>query len=335
MAYKRVNKVFVGALTAGTIAANGGWLIADAVEGNLVVEGEIIALDGNKQPITAAATLTNTPVIHIARATSRTFLEGAVWHRELEISDPIDGRLVRNYFGTAAVAVAQKVMTVDISAMTPVVGEEYAIKIVYKDLWEHPANYSHTYRVTAATADADDLLVLLVAQIQAHTRRRVNAVRTGVGTATITGINIPSNTELNAIDEFRLVEFEVFFYSDNFEASTIVLTTAGTRGFGNPGLVRDAEKHALSHKGITNRTKFPVIKPELNVLMNQASYACVSIIYDRRYVSANSQYEETTPLQVQMFFPAGQLGNRTELITVLDAWMATLPRPFAAQVGVV
>ncbi len=328
MAYKRVNKVFVGAPVATTYV----WETAGAAaEADLILEGEIVVLGSDMQPIIIAnADIEDNPVIYIARGTDRTFLEGAAWQRELEVSDPIDGRLVRNYFATAYDAPAQKVMTIDISAMTPVVGEEYAIKIVYKDLWEHPANYSHTYRVTAATADADDLLVLLVAQIQAHTRRRVNAVRTGAGTATITGINIPSNTELNAIDEFRLVEFEAFFYSDNFEASTIVLTTAGQRGFGAPGLVRDAEKHGLSHKGITNRTKFPVIKPELNVLMAE-TYHCLSIIYDRRYVSANSQYEETTPLQVQMFWPLGNVTNRTDVCAVLDPWMATLPRPFAAQ----
>ena len=330
MAFKRVNKVFISNVAADTanvalFSATGGGLA------DLIAEGEAVVMDENRQLLAADATIEDSGTIYIAVGTDVTFAEGVNTYRELEYSDPIEAKNVLRYFGTNYAAATQKVATFDPGTFVPVVGTEYIVKVVYKDLHEHPANFSYSYRIVSTTAVANDLIDLFVTRINADDRRRVNAVRAGTDLV-LTARNIPSNLQLNAIDEYRQVEFEVAPYrvivgnalAGTFDqhlpwaADSDVAYTAGSPGYGTPALVRDAEKHALSHKGITNRTCFPVIKPELRTVMAN-TYDIITIVSNKSYVSANNQYVETAPLLTQIYkrndhaYPA--------FIAVLDSWM--------------
>src|SRR3989304_57536 len=82
--------------------------------------------------------------------------------RKLIISDPIEGKNVTNYTGRAYTAAVQQVVTITPS-LTPVVGTEYAIRVVYTDTYDRPGQVAHTYRVICTTASVANLCTLFTA----------------------------------------------------------------------------------------------------------------------------------------------------------------------------
>jgi hypothetical protein len=327
MAYTRVNKVIIGRdIDVADLTA--GWTLQDAVPANVLGVGEVAVLDANKQPLAPGDEYGDSPQIYIAVGTANTFVdpETGDTHREIEVSDPIDGKHVLVYGATDYEAPVQQIATIDFGTLVPEIGEEYAIKFIYKDLYEHPANYSHTYRVTATSIVLVDLVNAFVARIAADKKARVSAANVG-GDLVVTALEKPGNTTLNTIDDYSQVTFEVALFSDNYSNDTAVTITPAVKGSGNAAQVRDAEKHNLSRKGITNRTNFPVIMPALKTDM-AAEYDLITIIYDREYISADNQYVKSTPLLTQIYLPEGT-DQRIPLLASLNPWMASLPRPFA------
>jgi hypothetical protein len=326
MAFKRVNKVIIGNDFAAALDLTDPILLQAPLAADVLQEGEVVVLNDQKQPL-GAGTYATSPVIYIGVGTANTFVdpETGDTHREVETSDPIDGRFVQIYQETPFVATVQQSATIDFGTLVPEIGEEYAIKIVYKDLYEHPANYSHTYRVTAATAVLADLVNAFVARIQADAKRRVNAANVA-GDLVVTALAKP----LNDIDEYSQVTFEVALSSDNYSNDTAVTITPAVFGSGNPAQVRDAEKAALSHKGIINRISFLTKVPALKTDMSE-NYDLITVVYNRGYISADNQYPKEALMLTQVYLPDGSF-NRASVLTPLNAWMGSLPRPFAAIV---
>jgi hypothetical protein len=330
MAYTRVNKVFV----AGDISSTATVQIDDpATSGTYIAEGEIVVLDKNKDVLSAGSTVGDTDTIYIAFGTDKTFsyvneagtsITGA---RVIEFSDPIEGKNVLDYVGNSYAAPTQAVATID-AGLTPVVGEEYGIRIVYKDLYQHPGQFTHTYRELATSTSLSDLFDAFEAQINGHSGARVTAVATtGPDLLTLTAKAVDDNETVESINEYSQVNFEVFLVTDNFGTSEVAYTANPSRGYGYWKLVRDAEKHALSYKGITNRTHFPVIKPDLRTVKDE-TYDQILIIHSKSYTQANSQYEATTPLRTEIYLPVGA-GQTTTLLGILNPWMASLPQSFS------
>ena len=127
-----------------------------------------------------------------------------------------------------------------------------------------------------------------------------------------------------------MVEFEVFLFSDNFDNIGDIDYVSKVKGIGEAGLVRDAEKKGLSHRGITNRTSFPVPGAVSNMVVDMAlDYDLIQIHYNRPYQSANNQILEHTQTSIELYLPvtAGQANN---VLADLDTWMVSAGMPTQA-----
>jgi len=347
---KRTNKLLIGkdiARASQAAVVAGASLAEICVTGATGIdEGEVVVLDKFKKVLAAGSTIVDTDSIFICQATGQTFdytNEQSTLissNRKLLFSNKIEGAKVRKFLGRSHVVKAEQVTT-----FTPVtdavVATEYIIRIVYKDIKEHPGQFTQTYRFTATVATMATLLAGLMAKINADSDRRVQA-SDGTTALVLTGREIPEScSSLTDIDKFKLVEFDAYFLridSDGNWASAVdgtgittvaqVETIAPTFGSGNWEQIRDIEKDQLGHIGITNRTQFPIVSPDMSTVVDE-TYDLVIIEHDASYLAPNSQGFETTGLTTEIALAIGATGDQTtQLLAQLNPWMASCPGAF-------
>ena len=196
--------------------------------------------------LAAGATIADSDTIYIVQSTSDTFdytnVAGTAvtGNRKIKMSGPIVGAKVKNYNGMAYSAKSEQVSTIDFTGLTPVVGTEYVFRFIYKDIKEHPGQFTQTYRYVSTTAVLDTWAAAVVAKINKHTGRRITASYVdGTDVMSFTSREIPECTStLTDIDKFSMVEFDVvanYVDSDgNWQTipstSTTVSTTSASYG---------------------------------------------------------------------------------------------------------
>jgi hypothetical protein len=298
--------------------------------------GELAVLDKNKKLLVAGATIDTTDTIYIAETLADTYdVTGetgvsVTGINKLLISAPIVGAKVKSYKGRAYSAAVEQVVTIT-PTLTPVVATEYVLRIVYTDTREKPGQVTATYRHVATDATLATLLTAMVAKINAHTQRRVNATG-GTTDIVLTGRAMPYDItdSVDSIDEYYQVNFKAFLTSANWGTATtpVVYTTKPFPGNGTWKLVRDKEKFAQSYKGITNRTHFPVIKPAMRTV-SSTNYDCIVIEHDQPVQTPDNQYIKDTQCTTEIYIVDGAAQTAT-LLSKLDPWMASCPGAFAA-----
>ncbi len=327
----RVNKVLIGKDISRTASA----VLTGASQA--AAEGEIFVLDKNKNLLTAGSTISDTDVIYIAEILGDTFDyvtestgTSVTGVKKYIVSDPIEGRKVRNYIGRAYTATTEQVVTIDSTSSTPTTGVEYAIRIVYTDTFERPGQVTKTYRVTCgSTQTYDALWILFTALINKDANRRVVATNPS-SNLVLTSRVMPIDRvdDVNAIDEYYQVTFKAFLYSNNFGDCAVTYTTRPVAGQGIWQKVRDAEKKALSYRGIMNRTLFPVQMPAMRTVKSE-TYDSIVIESDRSYNSPDS-YGKDTRITTEVYIPNTATSNQMdEVLAVLNPWMASCPGNFA------
>ena len=336
----RVTDLFIGKDIDRTVAvADGEALVAF---NDALLEGEVVVLDKDMKIISVADSAYGTnDTIYVAQGTANTFDVGSLTGvREIRISNPIEGGKVRSWKAEAYTAKAEQASVVDWTGATVVAGTEYIVRCLYKDIVEHPGQFTHTYRVIAATGETVATLAdKFVAKINAHSGRRVQATDDTTG-ITLTGRPIAEcTTSVNDIDPFSMVEFEVVsVYVDSdgnwqeFEGSTGHSSTAAVFGHGNWEQVRDMEKSILSHKGVSNTTHFPVIKPDFETVKN-GYYDLIIIEHDKTYLSPDNQYVKQTPMTTILAMETASNGTNagnqvTNVLARLNPWMLDIPGEF-------
>lgn len=333
-------KLFIGKDIDRTTALTTGGENFSVVSAN-IAEGEIIVLDKNMNAFTAGEVFANSDTMYIAEGTSRTIslndeLGNAITGRHILLSDAIKGKLVRNVaFRTFS---TKTECTATIAAITDaiVAGTEYVLKVIYKDMEEHPASFTQTYRYIAKTGDTSQLVFNgLRARIAKHSGTRVTA--SGTTTLILTGKEVPASTSsLADIDEFKMVDFEVVFNYVNNDynqvevglASDISITTAHS-GSGNWEQIRDLEKFELGYRGVSNRTHWPVAMPDFRT-EKSAEYDVLVIEYDADYRSPDNSYEKFTSKQLilAMEVSASEANDSAQYFDVLGKiadWCDSLP----------
>jgi hypothetical protein len=329
----RVNKVIIGKDIARTASLQ---ITDPTTTATYVAEGEAFVVDKNKNLLAAGSTIADTDIIYIGIGSSETYeytletgtlVENA---RRIDFSSPIQGSLIKSYKGLSADnAATERVATVNIdsaSSFAPVVGTEYVLRVVYKDIPEHPGQFTDTFRVVAASTTPSALTTLFVAEInQKGPSGKIDSrvvASASSNNLVLTGKVIPYNNTSEEIDEYRQVDFDVFLFSDNFDDCVVTYSTTAHPGNGNPKIVRDREKFAQSYEGITNRIHFPVIKPLQTVDMTKW-YDAIIIENGIDFVSADMEYIKETQVTTEIFIPANA-GQTTDILAVLNPWMASV-----------
>lgn len=324
---KTVEKTFIAKDIDGTAIAS---LVIGGATDNLA-EGEIVVLDKNKSVMSAGSTYADTDTIYLIEGLGDTYDyvneagTSVTGVRQYKISDPIRGNAVSEFSGVSYTAPIQGIWSIDFTGFTPVVGTTYRIKIVYKDLHEHPGLLSKTYDYTAATATLDTEIAAIAALINADKKRRVDAAyATATDVLTLTGREFTDDTTVDSVNEYKQVNFSVHLISDNFTGyASSALTTTPYPGSGYWKQVRDEERWSEGYEGITNRTWFPVIKPTMRTIKDQ-TYDTIVIRHKNWYTSAG-RTEEQVDITTKVFLP-DSAGQTTKVLSVLNPWMESLPK---------
>ena len=180
---QHVNKVLVGKNCPAS------YTNADAL-----AVGDVALFDQNGAILATDAAAVSATSIKVGVAKSKvnvTLPDGSVAAKaNIEYSDVITkDNKVSAIYGTY-VAPVKEVITITLTSATITVGNRYVLRIIYKDIYEHPGQFSHTYEVIATATTPATLASAFAAKISKHMNRRVNvSIYAGVkASKTIGGI---------------------------------------------------------------------------------------------------------------------------------------------------
>jgi len=215
--------------------------------------------------------------------------------------------------------VAEKI-EIDLTSARPVIGHRYVLRIVYKDLYEAPGQFTHTYETVATSEVADDLGNALLKKINKHANRRVTAAFAS-HKLTLTAMPKDDNEGVYSLNEYSVVSMEASLYVTipgallsnvpKAVAGATIKKTAGHPGKGFWKQVRDMEVRMLGYKGHVFTDAYPIIEPK-RFVTEGATYDYFTIENDNLYLSPDNQYIKTTPLTTEVYVEhAG--GNKTSV----------------------
>lgn len=384
-----VNSVLVGKAQATTV-------------GSLSNAGDLVMVDEKGAIISTEA----------AAAAAKKIRLGLVSDKTLDYANPATGdnvsiNLVQysNYLTPDSIvsyktfsysAPIEDVITINMDNATIVAGHRYVLRLVYRDIYEHPAQFAHTYEYIAKDNDnAIDVANEFKSLINKDTRRRCTATVGAKASATVGGmlfsavntgatgnsitIELAAATTASSISvtnnaivitpktgELALANIQALIASSTTAAALISaisgtlsgeavsatslaggnsnlvitalkkddnegkesinvytrvnvvaglwytnpsatgfasknkyplsgVTISKTSGFNGAGYwkeIRDREQAALSYRGILNRTWWPVIKPELNVIVDGEYDGCI-IEFQPEHANAEDSFSKT------------------------------------------
>lgn len=231
----------------------------------------------------------------------------------------------------AYVAPVQEKIEINLTDATVVIGHRYVLRIVYKDLYEAPGQFTHTYEVIASTETVNDLGNALLAKINKHANRRVSATFAS-NKLTLTAMEKDDNEGVNSLNEYSVVSMEASLYvtipgallSNVPEAvpGVTITKTAGKPGKGYWKQVRDMEVRMLGYKGHVFTDAYPAIEPKRNV-EEGSTYDYFTIKNDNLYLSPDNQYIKTTPLTTEVYIEHNVANTTSAFVTVLNAFIAS------------
>lgn len=294
-------------------------LIAKAVTAatsiSAMAKGDLALFDENGKILTAATAATANKVRFGVAGENINYTAPngtAATTRNVEYSNWIQKESRPTEVMGAYAAPVQEKIEIDLTGATIVAGNRYVLRIVYKDLYEAPGQFTHTYEVVAEDATAASVGNALLKRINKHANRRVSATFAG-NKLTLTAMEKDDNEGKNSLNEYSVVSMEatLYFTIPGALLSNIPENVPGvtiTRTQGNPGKgywkqVRDLEVRALGYKGHVFTDAYPVIEPARNVTEG-AQYNYMIVENDNLYLSPDNQYIKTTPLRTEIFCEA-------------------------------
>lgn len=305
-------------------------------------EGDVAVFDENKNLITAADKAADAKALFFGVCEGKmkvTMPDGSIADKsKIEFSKEIqkNSPKVRHAFSEYE-APKQEEVELDLSAVKPIVGNRYVLKIVYKDIFEHPGQFTHTYEVIANSATPSDLINELFDRIAKHPNRRVD-VKKDVNKLTLTALEKDDNDEVDSINEYSVIRMAVSLYTTGVNSfmDSMPKAVAGiklTSKLGHPGkgywkLVRDAEYKNMGYKGHVMHGAYPAIEQVRKVEKN-AEYSYLTINHENLYVSNDNQYVKTTPIATELYVASGL--KDSIVMKAFDAFLNGI-EPAAAEV---
>ena len=338
---QHVNSVLVGKTAAQPDSGTGSAAVYAAAY-NTVAEftaGEIFLVDEkfNIVGVTSGDTDASKELrfaLKTADTTQVTAQDGSVATTPvIKYSAPIKKGSVKSIVFNAYSAATEDKLVFDFNTFAPEVGRRYVIRFIYRDLYEHPGQYTKTYEVIATTTVLNDLLQALKARINKDSGRRIvvkattdidetTDVTTGAVKLVATALPKTDNEGKESINPYTQVSMTAVMYY-TYPAATgfaskikydipglDITKTAGTPGKGNWKIVRDREQAALAYKGITYRTTWPysLLKPALRVEENE-TYDQVVVEFENKYLTPDNQLNSTTKQAAEAYITGTIAGS--------------------------
>lgn len=218
---------------------------------------------------------------------------------------------------------------IDLTNAQPVIGHRYVLRIVYKDLYEAPGQFTHTYETVATSEVNNDLGMALLKKINKHANRRVTAKFTE-HKLTLTAMPKDDNEGVYSLNEYSVVSMEASLYVTipgallsnvpEAVAGVTIKKTAGRPGKGFWKQVRDMEVRMLGYKGHVFTDAYPIIEPK-RFVTEGATYDYFTIKNDNLYLSPDNQYIKTTPLTTEVYVEHTSENQRSVFAKALGSFI--------------
>lgn len=281
--------------------------------------GDVALFDENKSIVTSAEQAAAASALYVGVAQPKvnvTMPDGTVAQKaNIEFSNKIQKASKPSMLITEYVAPVEDKIVIDLSAATLVAGHRYVLRIVYKDLYEAPNQFTHTYEVIAPSEAVADLIAEFVKKINKHANRRI-VVTSDATSITLTAMPKDDNEGVDSISEYTTVSMEASLYKtipsaiiSNFPEKVpgaVITKTQGNPGKGYWKQVRDLEKRQQGYKGYKFTDSFPSFVANLQV-EEGAEYDYMIIEHQNLYLSNDNQYIKNTPLTASLFVKKGTL----------------------------
>lgn len=298
-----------------------------------LTKGDVALFDENKSLIKNEADAVKASTVYIGVFGENMTITlpngGIVTKRSVEYSNAIQKASKPSYvIGDYAAPVEEKI-EINLTNATVVIGHRYVLRIVYKDMYEAPGQFTHTYEVVATTETPNDLGSALLKKINKHANRRVNATFMS-NKLTLTALPKDDNEGVYSLNEYSVVSMEASLYvtipgallSNAPEAvpGATITKIAGNPGKGYWKQVRDAEVRMLGYKGHVFTDAYPIIEPKRKVTEG-VSYRYITIKNDNLYLSPDNQYIKTTPLTTELYVERTTDLRTSKLVKNLEAFI--------------
>lgn len=337
------NTVLVSNIDLKTTYA-GTEVIADLTNGEIFMEtqdGKIVNEDGD---------LTGATAIRFGLKTSQTIsytdVSGASQTRPFVKYTPyIKKGSVRSFVINNYAAPTEEVIVADLSSSTVVAGMRYVVRVVYRDLYEHPGQFTKTYEIKARSTSVNDLLQDIKGRILKDTGRRIDVATTladGTTSSTSAAVKLVltakaknDNEGKESINIYTQVCMELGMWYTNPAATgfgskikeqipsiTITKTVKASPGKGYWKQVRDREQAALAYKGFAYRNVWPYsqMKPTLEAggsdLSSPITYDSLVVEFENKYLTPDNQLNSTTKQAVELYFKTGSTRK-------IETWFST------------
>lgn len=226
-------------------------------------------------------------------------------------------------------APAAEKIEIDLTNVKLVIGHRYVLRIVYKDLYEAPGQFTHTYETVATSEVADDLGNALLNKINKHANRRVTATFAN-HKLTLTAMPKDDNEGVYSLNEYSVVSMEASLYVTipgallsnvpEAVAGATIKKTAGHPGKGFWKQVRDMEVRMLGYKGHVFTDAYPIIEPK-RFVTEGVTYDYFTIENDNLYLSPDNQYIKTTPLTTEVYVEHAEENKTSVFAKALDSFI--------------
>ena len=269
---------------------------------NTLTAGQITVVDENFKPATAPA---NAKSLYIGVCTG----EDENGNKIVKWSDRIQKASKPAYAVNAAEDPVAAKIEIDLTNAKIVIGHRYVLRVLYKDMNIANFQFTHTYEHVATSENAEDLGEALLAKINKHANRRVNAAFAS-NKLTLTAKDKNYDNSVTSLDEYSIVSMDASLYVtipgallSNQPEKVIGAEIAKTEGKPGKGFwkqVRDTELRAMGYKGQVYTGAYPSIEQE-RMVEKGAKYNNINIENDNLYLSPDNQYVKTTPVMTEIY----------------------------------
>lgn len=291
----------------------GKTLPSDYTTADALSAGDVALFDQNRAIIKTAADAAKATSLYIGVAQNKvkvTMPDGSVADKaDIKFGNEIQKNSNPSAVIGEYVAPAQDKIVITLTDATIIAGHRYVLRIVYKDMYEAPGQFTHTYEVFAANTTAADLAAAIVKKINKHANRRVNA-SASAAVITLTAMEKDDNNGVYSLNEYSVVDMEASLYvtipgailsnqPDAIPGATIV-KTPGNPGKGYWKQVRDAEVRYMGYQGHVFTGAYPEVVQD-RMVEQDATYDYITVENDNKYLSNDNQYIKTTPLTTELY----------------------------------
>lgn len=283
--------------------------------------GDVAMFDQDRKIIKTAADAVKASTLYIGVAQDKVTVTKPDGTTEQKANIEFSNAIQKNSNPSAVIdeyeAPVQEKIVITLTSATITAGNRYVLRIVYKDMYEDPGQFTHTYEVFAESATAADLATAIVKKINKHANRRVQA-SASAAVITLTAMEKDDNEGVYSINEYSVVSMDASLYEtipgallSNYPkavAGATIVKTPGNPGKGYWKQVRDREARQMGYKGHVFTGAYPEVEQVRKVVAGD-TYDYATIENDNLYLSNDNQYIKTTPILTELYVKAGTLKN--------------------------